>query len=215
MFRYKGDLITSLLVVTSFLFFIFTPGKENLGSAVQGFILALIFFGLLPLGYHFLVLKKDAASFGLGWQGAKKGWFLIIPTVLLALAGTGALYFFSPQFQAEYILPAFIEDSLSAFLFYELLLVPLLVAVYEIFFRGFVQKNWLEKYWGGYAVWAQGVLFCAFLVLTASFGWFTAPFAIFSIFSGFLVWKNGSLIQSWLANWLYLLSFDILVLFLK
>jgi hypothetical protein len=113
------------------------------------------------------------------------------------------------------LLPGIIETSFGWFVGYELLLVPILILAYEIFFRGFVQKSWLEKHWGGGAILAQTALFMIFLAFTASFGWATFPLILFSLFSGFIVWYNNSLIQAWVAQWAYLLIFDVFLLIMR
>lgn len=208
----KENIVTPLLVVVTFLFFVFTPGKETLGSAVQGLIIALVFFGLLPLGYHFLVLKRDSQSFGLAKTDVWNGWTVALVAVTLALIITIVGYQFLPQFREAFFLPEVVKKSLGGLVIYELLLVPFLVALYELFFRGLVQKNWLQRHWGLWAVFAQAGLFIAFLLMTASLSWALLPLILFSFFSGLLVWKNGSLIQAWLASWLYLFLFDIFVL---
>lgn len=212
MIRHKENIITSLLIATTFLFFVFTPVQERLGGAVQGFIIALIFFGFLPLGYHFLVLRKEARFFGIEKDNLWQGWLLMVPTVLGALIVTILCYQWLPAFRTEFLLPQVVQDSFSWFVGYELLLVPILTALYELFFRGFVQKSWLEAYWGGWAIIAQGALFVVFLLMTASFTWALFPLILFSFCSGFLVWKNNSLLQAWLSQWLYLLTLDIFIL---
>lgn len=212
MIRYKEDSITLLVVIITSLFFVFTPGRETLGSAVQGFIMALIFFGLLPLGYHLLVLKKTGDTFGLAAGAWRSRPLLIAPVVVTALLITIICFRVSPGFQTAFLLPGIIENSFGWFIGYELFLVPMLVAVYEIFFRGFIQKSWLEKHVGAWAIFGQSLIFVAFLAMTASFGWTTFPFILFSLFSGFLVWYNNSLVQAWIAQWLYLLLFDVFLL---
>lgn len=215
MVRYKEDGITLLVVLTVFLFFVFTPGKETLGSAIQGFIMALIFFSLLPLGYHFLVLKKDRESFGIEKGSWRYRTILIIPSIVLALLITILCFQLFPAFQQRFFLPPLVTQSFGWFLGYELLLAPLLLAFYEIFFRGFIQKSWLENHWGGLAILIQGILFIVFLLMTGSLGWATFPLVLISFFSGFLLWQNGSLIQSWVTSWLYLMLFDVFLLVMR
>lgn len=215
MLRYKEDIITFLLVVITFLLFVFTPGKETLGSAVQGFILALIFFGFLPLGYHFFVLRKKREDFGFGKEVWNKGTWLIAPAVLIALSLSSLIFFLFPAFQEAVMLPSAIQESFPLFVTYELLLVPMLALLYEIFFRGLIQKIWLQKHWSYWAIFAQSGIFILFLLMTGSLGWNALPFILFSFFSGFLVWKNNALLQAWVASWLYLFFFDIFVLIMR
>lgn len=212
MVRYKEDLITGLVVLATSLFFVFTPGRDSLGSALQGFIIALIFFGLLPLGYHFLVLKKSRGEFGLGEGAWRSQMVVTVPVIVLALFITIGCFKFFPNFQENFLLPALVTSSFGWFLGYELILVPLLALLYEIFFRAFIQKSWLERHLGGFAVLAQSALFILFLLATGSFGWATFPLMVFSIFAGFLMWQNNSLIQTWVASWFYLLLFDVFLL---
>lgn len=215
MTRYKEDIITLLVILITFLFFVFTPERDTIGSAVQGFIAALIFFGLLPLGYHFLILKKKAGTFGLLSGAWRNRVVLVIPVIVLALFITILCWRFFPDFRTNFVLPGSVQSSFGWFVVYELLLVPILVVVYEIFFRGLIQKSWLEKRWNGFALLAQSIFFLFFLFMTASFGWATFPFILFSVFSGLLVWYNNSLIQAWLAQWLYLLLFDVFLLIMR
>jgi membrane protease YdiL (CAAX protease family) len=210
--HFKENLVTFLVVASTLLFFVFTPGRETLGSAVQGFIMAIIFFGLVPLGYHFLILKKRALGFGLEPAAWRNRVFVMLPVIIGALLITLLCLRFFPAFQQNFLLPQIVQGSFGWFVGYELLLVPILAAVYEIFFRGFIQKSWLEKHWGAWAIVAQSGLFVLFLLLTGSFGWATFPLVLFSFFSGFLLWYNNSLLQAWLAQWLYLLLFDVFLL---
>lgn len=215
MIRYKEDIITLLVVLATAVFFIFTPGRETLGGAVQGFIMGLIFFGLVPIGYHFLVLKKPRESFGLGAGAWRNRLIVIIPVLALALAATVVAYQLSPGFQQSVVLPGLVTSSFGWFLSYELLLVPVVAALYEIFFRGFIQKSWLEPHFGGLAVLMQSALFMLFLAVTGSFGWVTLPLMCFSLFAGFLLWQNNSLVQTWMTSWLYLLLFDVYLLLVR
>ncbi len=210
--HFKENIITFLVIGAISLFFIFTPGRETLGSAVQGLIMALIFFGLVPLGYHFLILKKGKESFGLGEGAWRTRVLVMVPVVLLALILTFLGLRLFPEFQQGLLLPDAVQRSFGWFVGYELLLVPILAAAYEIFFRGFIQKSWLEKYWGAWAILAQSAVFILFLFMTGSFGWATFPFILFSFFSGFLIWYNNSLVQAWLAQWLYWLLLDVFLL---
>lgn len=210
--HFKENLITSLVVVCTLLFFVFTPGRETLGSAVQGFIMAIIFFGLVPLGYHFLILKKTGVEFGLESTAWRNRVFVIMPVIVVALLITIVGHRFFPAFQESFLLPQIVQGSFGWFVGYELVLVPILVAVYEIFFRGLLQKSWLEKHWGAWAILMQSAVFILFLLLTGSFGWATLPLIVFSFFSGFLLWYNNSLLQAWIAQWLYLLLFDVFLL---
>lgn len=215
MIRYKEHGITLMVVMATFLFFILTPLQETLGSALQGFIIAFIFFGLLPLGYHFLILKKSRATFALEIGAWRTRVLLLLPVILVALGITIVCYQLFSDFRENFLLPGRIEQSFAWFVGYELLLVPALVLLYEIFFRGFLQKSWLENSFGGWAILVQGVIFILFLLLTASFGWGVFPLVLFSFFSGFLVWYNNSLLQAWIASWLYLLLFDVFLLIMR
>jgi membrane protease YdiL (CAAX protease family) len=137
---------------------------------------------------------------------------VMVPVILIALVSTLLLAKFIPAFQENFSLPALVQNSFVWFVVHELLLVPIIVGLYEIFFRGFIQKSWLEKRFGAWAILMQALIFIAFLLMTGSFGWTTFPFILFSFFSGFLVWYNNSLLQAWLAQWLYLFILDVALL---
>lgn len=215
MARYKEDIITGLVIMITFLFFVLTPGRDSLGSAIQGFIIAFIFFGLLPLGYHFLILKKSLVDFALAAGAWRTRIPLMVPVIVGTLLITTLCYWYFPGFRAGFMLPGVVQESFGWFVGYELVLVPLLLAFYEIFFRGFIQKSWLEKYFGWRAIVVQSLLFGIFLFATASLGWATFPLLLVSLGSGILVRYNHSLIQAWLSAWLSLLLFDVFLLIIS
>jgi membrane protease YdiL (CAAX protease family) len=176
---------------------------------VQGFILMLIFFGFLPLGYHFLVLRKSKKEIALTVQNSRQG-------IMLALSASIGVFLLSilllqilPGFWEAYNLPLSVKESFGWFLLYELLLVPVVLIFFEIFFRGFIQHSWLQTRLGTWAIFIQGGLFLLFLLATKSLSWSTAPLALFAFVSGFLMQKTHSLLYPFLATWLYLLLMDV------
>jgi membrane protease YdiL (CAAX protease family) len=209
LYLWKKDIITSLVVLAAFLFFVFTPELPTLGGIVQGFILMLIFFGFLPLGYHFFVLHRSRAEIGFCLQNSRQG-------VVLALLAAGGAFLFSvlmtkifPGFWEHYTLPLIVQQSFGWFLLYELILVPVVIIFFELFFRGFVQYSWLASRLGQWAILVQGVLFLLFLLATQSLSWNTVPLLLFAFISGFLIHKTRSMLYPLLATWLFIVLVDV------
>jgi membrane protease YdiL (CAAX protease family) len=206
---WKKDIITGLVVLSAFLFFVFTREVPSLGGVVQGFILMLIFFGFLPLGYHFLVLRKSREEIAITAQNSRQGVTLaLLASVGVFLLSILLLQIF-PEFWEVYNLPLSVKESFGWFLLYELLLVPVVLVFFEIFFRGFIQHSWLQARLGTWAILVQGGLFIIFLLATRSLSWSTAPLALFAFVSGFLMQKTNSLLYPFLATWLYVLLMDV------
>jgi membrane protease YdiL (CAAX protease family) len=206
---WKKDIITGLVVLAAFLFFVFTREVPALGGIVQGFILMLIFFGFLPLGYHFLVLRKSKEEIALTIKNSRQGITLALIASVSVFLLSILLLQISPGFWGEYNLPLSVKESFGFFLLYELLLVPVVIIFFEIFFRGFIQYSWLQTRLGTWAIFIQGGLFLIFLLATKSLSWSTVPLALFSFVSGFLMQKTHSLLYPFLATWLYILLMDV------
>jgi membrane protease YdiL (CAAX protease family) len=166
--RFKQDIVTLLVVLTTLGFFIFSPSAIDLGPALQGFIIALVFFGFLPLGYHFLIHGGSAEQFGLIRGNARRGTIESIVAAVLLFVFTVALYKVFPVIGSSYELPLRVTESFGWFLVYELAIVPSTLILFEIFFRGFVQQSWLSDRLGWFSVLAQGILFIVFLFATPS-----------------------------------------------
>jgi membrane protease YdiL (CAAX protease family) len=213
--RLKEDIVTFLVVIATLAFFIFTPSAIDLGPALQGFIIALVFFGFLPLGYHFLIRGGSAEQFGLLRGDARRGTFESLVAAALLFVLTVVLYKLFPVFGKSYELPLRVTESFSWFLVYELLLVPITLVLFEIFFRGFVQQSWLVTRFGWLAVLVQGALFIIFLLATKSLGLSTLHLAFLAFVSGAVVYRTRSLWYALATGWLYLLLLDVYFLIIR
>ncbi|MEI9966532.1 MAG: hypothetical protein WDN67_02685 [Candidatus Moraniibacteriota bacterium] len=170
---------TSALILLSLAFFAFFEESSGLGAALQGSIIGLVFFFVLPLAYCRLVLREPLSH--LGWQKSVYNWAL--PFTLLVTAAWLALEYLLSlrfgQFSEMYFLPVLVEQHFPWFVLYEILMVPLIVVVYETFFRGLIQTLWLSTL-GWYAVLVQAGLFYALFFVSTSFTWNALPLLLFA-----------------------------------
>lgn len=213
--RFKQDIVTLLVVLTTLGFFIFSPSAIDLGPALQGFIIALVFFGFLPLGYHFLIHGGSAEQFGLIRGNARRGTIESIVAAVLLFVFTVALYKVFPVIGSSYELPLRVTESFGWFLVYELAIVPSTLILFEIFFRGFVQQSWLSGRLGWFSVLAQGILFIVFLFATQSLALSTLHLVLLAFVAGFLVHRTRSLWYALATGWLYLLLLDVYFLIIR
>ena len=173
---------TTALVVFCLLFFAFFEESPELSSVLQGAIIALIFFLVLPIAYTRLVLREPLTN--LGFRGTNHT-IAVLWTAFLAMGGFLCCWFLVyvyPNVAGEAIFPVLIETSFLWFILYTLTLLPLTLFIYEVFFRGMMQILWLGNTW--MAVGAQAVLFIALLQLTEGIGLVDAPLILTTLAAG-------------------------------
>jgi membrane protease YdiL (CAAX protease family) len=208
--KHRRFIITGLLVLFSVGFLGFFEESENVSSVVQGFIVSLIFFLVIPALYSKIILGETLGN--MGWQrgNAFVGMISGVACVGLGTIASVLLIKMSP-FQEYYRLPALAEYDFFWFVLYEVVLVSIVVFFYEVFFRGFIQLSWLRDLGIG-AVVVQTVFFLAFFYLSGSFTWQYAPIIVFAPLSGVIAYMSRSIWYSLIASWLYFFITDILVL---
>ncbi|MDP3957085.1 MAG: hypothetical protein Q8Q10_01095 [bacterium] len=203
--------VTGLLVLFSLLFLGLFSTSDNLSPVFQGLIVSVVFFLVIPLLYSKIVLRESLKNLGLQKGNFAAGVLSAIFSVALALVAMAALAFTFPQFRAQYAFPALVENSFLWFVFYELVLVSLVVLLYEVFFRGLIELLWLKAF-GVWAVFMQAGIFYGFLYLSDDISWQRAPLLIFCPLAGFIAYRSGSLWYSILASWVFLFLADIFFL---
>lgn len=209
-FMDKRFVITGLLIAFSVGFLGFFEESDTVAPVVQGFIVSLIFFLVIPALYSKIILGEMLGS--IGWQ---RGNAFAGAAVGAACVGVGTvasvlLIKLSP-FREQYMLPGLAETDFFWFVLYEVVLVSLTALLYEAFFRGFIQLSWLRDF-GIIAVLAQTVLFYLFFYLSGSFTWQYAPVLIFAPLSSIIAYTSRSIWYPLVASWLYLFITDILIL---
>lgn len=206
--------VTGILVFFSLGFLGFFSENDRLSPIFQGLIVSLVFFLVIPLFYSKIVLKESLKNLGLQkgnfWEGilTASGSVALAMTVVITLALT------LPTFREQYVFPALIETSFMWFVFYELVLVPLVIILYEVFFRGLIELLWLKDF-GLRAVFIQAVFFLGFLYLSHDISWQRLPLLIFCPLAGLIAYRSGSLRYSFAASWVFLFLTDIFFLILR
>ncbi len=202
----KRFLITGLLVVFTVLFLGLFSQSDKVNPVFQTFLVSLTFFLVVPMLYCKIILKEPLKN--IGWQTGRifPGMFFSIISVSVALAIIFALDRYT-SFGTGYTLSYTIQSNFLWFLLYEALLVPFMALLYEVFFRGLVQRLWLSSF-GLVAVFIQAFLFVGLLFLADDLSWQRVPALIFSLFSGLIVYYSGSLWYAWGASWFFYFLID-------
>lgn len=203
--------VTGLLVLFSLGFMTLFSASERLSPVFQGLIVSVVFFLVIPLLYSKIVLRESLKNLGLQKGNFATGVLAAIFSVILAFAAVAALAFAFPSFREHYIFPALVETSFGWFVLYELLLVPFMVILYEVFFRGLIELLWLK----GIGLWAVSVqtgFFIGFAYLSQDISWQKAPLLIFCPLAGFVAYRSGSLWYSFAAGWAFLFLTDVFFL---
>lgn len=201
---------TGLLVLFSVLFLGYFTQSDKVNPIFQTFLVSLAFFLVVPVLYCKMVLKEPLAS--IGWQRGNVFWgvFLGIVSVALGLLVIIALTYYA-SFREHFFLSLAIQSNFLAFVLYEALLVPFTALLYEVFFRGFIQRLWLRSV-GVVAVLFQTGFFVGLLYLAGDLSWQRVPALIFAPLSGLIVYYSGSLWYSWAASFLFFFLTDVFLL---
>jgi hypothetical protein len=131
-------------------------------------------------------------------------------SVALGLAVIIALSY-TTTFKSHFFFSAAVQTNFIGFVLYEALLVPFTVLLFEVFFRGLVQRLWLASF-GILSILIQAGLFVGLLYLADDLSWQRIPALIFSPLSGLIVYYSGSLWYSWAATWLFFFLTDVFLL---
>jgi len=203
---YQEELLTAFVVLVCLALLTFFPASGALQKITSG----IVFLFIAPLLYLKLVLKKNLADFG--WQLGDWRAGLIFSAVYLvfALLIFYALSNYTP-FLKEYRLPLAAMNNFWYFIFYELAIVGIFLALYEIFFRGFAMFS-LSTKTGIYSVIYQFFLFFLFFWATGNLNWNIAPLLIAALFSGLTTLKSRSLLYSFATSLFFLIILDSLVI---
>jgi hypothetical protein len=205
---------TSALVALSLLFFAFFEGTGALSPVLQGGVIGLVFFHVMPLSYCRFVLKRPLGDLGFRKSFGARPFLTALVTVLAFLILEYVLYRSLPRFGAEYVLPVLVRQNFLWFVLYELFMVTLVVLVYETFFRGLIQMLWLRGL-GPWAILLQALFFYGLFFLSTGFSYNALPLLLFAPAAGFVASRTRSLWYSAFASWLFFFLTDVLLLALR
>lgn len=202
----KEIIITTLFIaICLFLVAIFPVASD-----FQRVISFLMFLVVIPVGYIRVVLKKPLAGFGVQMGNWKKG----LSSLLLALAFSLPLVYIAIQYASfleGYGIVRVISKSFLHFVIYSLLVVPFFSLTFEFFFRGLVLVSFGRKI-GKWAILLQLAMFAVFLLVTGNFNLNFSYYLLAGAFSGWLMWKNQSLLWSTLYTWMFVILADTLAI---
>jgi membrane protease YdiL (CAAX protease family) len=201
----KEIVCTSFFVFLSIFFYTLFP-NENI---FQKIFSILAFFVVLPLFFNKIILGRNIDSFGFRrgnyTEGLKFGLIsLVINGFILFIYS----YFFN--FFDRYGVPQFIIENFSNFLLYELVISLSFIFLYEFYFRGFIMFIFEShfKYW---SILIQSFfVLLLFLNMDDSYKFSFMPYLIFSPFAGFISYKSKSIIYSGIAQFIIVLSLDVI-----
>lgn len=197
---------TSLVILACLFLFSIFPTK----NIFQEIISSLTFFFVVPILYVKIILKKDLKEFGIQLGDRRKG--IIFSSLALIMSLLIAYVFFQySSFSKNYTLPEIIKNNFIFFIIYELFIVGFFTALYEFFFRGFIQFSFLKKV-GFWSIILQTVLFVLMFLVTGSFGWSIVPFVVIAPFSGFVAWKSNSIVYSFFSTLIFIMLIDAFVI---
>jgi hypothetical protein len=202
------DLIAgSLVIVACFLLFIFFQTKDVFQIATK----EIVFFIIIPSLYINFILKKPLGEFGLNLKNKKAGlfWGILVTSLLFF-----ACYFLATytNFAKEYKIPEAIIGNFHWFLFYELLLINLIIFVQEFFFRGLVLFLFSSKI-GAWAIALQGALSIILITAGQKPSWQELPLSLVAFSSGIIAYKSRSFVYSYISALLFQLLLDSYIIY--
>lgn len=210
--RNKEFLATTVIVVISILFLGYFKESEQVDPKIQGLIVAITVFLVIPLLYCKMILERPLSALGFQrgnpWAGVGGG----VIALTVALGALFVLWNFTPLLE-EYRLPVIVEEQFLFFVLYELFFNAFFLFLFEVFFRGMILLLWLRelRIWG---VFIQAALFGGILFLSNSIDAQSLPLLLFAPFAGLIAYQSRSLWYSLGFGWFFLLLVDTLVLIL-
>ena len=211
-FSSKKFVVTGLLVMFLILFLgYFTPTQSEKANIIfQTLLVSTAFFLVVPLLYCKIVLQEPLENLGWGKGKVFAGIFTGILSVMVALSSIVALSYTTPL-RTHFLFAASVQSDFLWFVLYEALLVPFTALMYEVRFRGLIQRLWLGSL-GIMAVLVQSGLFGALLYLSDDLSGWRVSALLFAPLSGLIVYFSGSLWYAWAASWLFFFLSDVFLL---
>lgn len=209
-FLTKKFITTGLLVVFSVFFLGYFSQVEKVNPVFQTFLVSITFFLVVPMLYCKIVLREPLSS--LGWEPGKfwPGVLVGIVSITVGLSVIFALSYLT-SFKEHFLLPNAVKTNFLWFVVYESIFVPFTVLLYEVFFRGLIQRLWFGSL-GLVAVFLQTGFFVGLLLLSGDLSWQRVPALVFAPLSGLIVYYSGSLWYAWAASFLFFFLTDIFLL---
>ena len=180
---------------------------------LETFTKSLVFLLIVPYFFVKLVLKENLSDFGMRFHWEKRG---LVGSLALVFIGLLIIYPLAnyTSFPQHYPLPQAIRNNFGFFVFYQLILVNLLLLFQEYFFKGFLISTCREKF-SYLSIPLQALIYLIPLMLVSESLWSVIPMAIVSVFGGILAYHTRTFFYSYLGSWVFMLLLDAYLIFLS
>ena len=198
--------VTNGMIILCLILFVAFPTS----NIFQKMVAYATFLVVIPMLYVKIVLKENLKSYGVQKGDWKRGIIFGGASLLLSLAIFYFLLHYT-NFLSQYSLSLIVTGKFLYFALYEIFLVGFFVLIYELFFRGFVMFSFAPsaKYW---SVAVQFLLFVTFLFFIGGLQWSLIYYIIVAPLAGITAYYSRSLIYSLLADWIFIVIADSLVI---
>lgn len=198
----KKEIITSIFALLCLAGYVFFPSN----GYFQYRAVAIVFLILLPFLYNKYFLKEKTL-FGRIAIGDWKSNLKYLSIGLLGAFMVIAIVFKYTGLAQHYFLSTAVSNNFGSFLMYEFTGVLLTVALYEIFFRGFILFKFssFEKW----AILVQVLFFLAMILMFFNLPyWFYINYLVFAPFAGWIAYKSNSILYSFVGQLLFIVIID-------
>lgn len=174
---------------------------------------SLFFLVFIPFLYIKYILKKNFSDFGFNFQNKKSGFISAGLALIISLM---IVYFLAnfTGFRRNYVIPASISHNFYIFIFYEALLVNVLLFIQEYFFKGFVIAIFRKKL-DYLSVIIQAIIYIIPLWISYGSVWQTFPMIILSFIGGAVAYRNKTFIYSYFFGIVFLILTDAYIIYLN
>ena len=189
---WQEELFAVLLFIVSLMLLKFFPSQNSIGQTLTGFAFIL---GLLPFLFIKFILKKDIRNFGwqiVSWKKYQK-WII---TFFIASLALGFLSILLPLVRENYFINTLVAKYFWAFVFYELVIVNILVFLETAFFQGFILSALKDKL-GKMSILAAFLAFMIYLFILQGLDWSLLPFLLIFLATSFLSYLTRSFYWSY------------------
>jgi len=198
----KQQLVTIVFIVCCLAGYVFFPANGNFQYKTSFFV----FLAVLPFLYNKYFLKKENLFKRIKVGRWKKNIQYLTIGLLLALLLMGIVFKFTDVI-GHYYLPKNVKADFWVFLWYEFSGIAFMVAVYEMFFRGFVMNYFADTQ--KWSILIQFLFFCVMIMLLWGLPyWFYIVYLIFTPFAGWIAYKSDSILYSFIGQWLFIIFID-------
>jgi len=197
-----------LIITISALLAVFISLIYPASTITESAILKIFLFFIFPFFVISIVLNKSPRDFGLNLKKEKEGLFLaLIITIIFLLTAYFVIFFTNfNKFLSFY--KFYQENFLKLALYYIFYTAPTLFSITFIY-QGFFILGTKNKFkiW---SIFAQAALFALVLY---PFSWLDALAAfIASVLTGYVTYRTGSMVYSFLSLWIISLGIDIMII---